>query len=50
VKDIPIYQVHGGKDWMFPVASARLAANALEKAGAKIIYKEIPELSHNYPA
>jgi phospholipase/carboxylesterase len=49
VKDIPIYQVHGGKDWMFPVASARLAANALEKAGAKIIYKEIPELSHNYP-
>ena len=49
VKDIPIYQVHGGKDWMFPVASARLAASALEKAGAKIIYKEIPELSHNYP-
>lgn len=49
VKDFPIYQVHGGRDWMFPVASARLAASALEKAGAKLAYKEIPELSHNYP-
>ena len=49
VKDLPIYQVHGGRDWMFPVASARLAASALKNAGAKIIYKEIPELSHNYP-
>ncbi len=49
VKDLPIYQVHGGRDWMFPVVSARLAASALEKAGANIIYKEIPELSHNYP-
>lgn len=49
VKDLPIYQVHGGRDWMFTVGSARLAASALEKAGAKIIYKEIPELSHNYP-
>lgn len=49
VKDLLIYQVHGGRDWMFPVASARLAASALKNAGAKIIYKEIPELSHNYP-
>lgn len=49
VKDIPVYQVHGGRDWMFSVASARLAARELEKAGAKLTYKEIPDLSHNYP-
>ena len=49
VKDLRIYQVHGGRDWMFPVAGARLAATALEKAGAKLNYKEIPDLSHNYP-
>ena len=49
VKDLPIYQVHGGRDWMFPVTNARLAASSLKNAGAKIIYKEIPELSHNYP-
>ncbi|MBL8018883.1 MAG: hypothetical protein JNM27_04380 [Leptospirales bacterium] len=49
VRDIPIYQVHGGRDWMFPVASARAAAAALAKAGAKVVYSEIPDLSHNYP-
>lgn len=49
VKDVPIYQVHGGRDWMFPVEHARQAALALEKAGAKITYREIPDLSHNYP-
>lgn len=49
VKDVPIYQVHGGRDWMFPVASARAVAAALTKAGAKVVYSEIPDLSHNYP-
>jgi phospholipase/carboxylesterase len=49
VKDIPIYQVHGTRDWMFSVDNARLAASALEKAGAKLTYREIADLSHNYP-
>lgn len=44
-----IYLVHGGQDWMFPVAPVRQAAEALKAAGAEIIYREIPDLSHNYP-
>lgn len=49
VKGIRVYQVHGGRDWMFPVVHARTAAAALEKAGAQIKYYEIEDLSHNYP-
>ncbi len=46
---VPVYQVHGGRDWMFPVAGARLARAALERAGARLVYREIDDLSHNYP-
>ncbi len=49
VKDLPVYQVHGARDWMFPVQKARSAAEGLEKAGAKLTYREIPDMSHNYP-
>lgn len=49
VDGLRIYQVHGARDWMFPVEHARRAASALDKAGAKIVYREIPDLSHNYP-
>jgi phospholipase/carboxylesterase len=44
-----IYMVHGGKDWMFPVGPVRHAASALKAAGAQIMYREIDDLSHNYP-
>ena len=43
-----IYWVHGARDWMFPVAMARLARETLEKAGAEILYREIPDLAHAY--
>lgn len=49
VQGLRIYQVHGARDWMFPVAHARAAAAALKKAGAESIYHEIGDLSHNYP-
>jgi len=49
VKGIPIYHVHGVRDWMFPVANARMAKDALIKAGANLVYREIEDLSHNYP-
>lgn len=49
VKDLKIYQVHGVKDWMFPVEHARIVASELKKSGADSIYKEIADLSHNYP-
>jgi len=44
-----IYLVHGALDWMFPVALARAARDALLKAGAELVYRELPDLSHAYP-
>jgi phospholipase/carboxylesterase len=45
----PIYLVHGALDWMFPVATARMAEHALRTAGARLVYREIADLSHTYP-
>ena len=45
----PIYLVHGALDWMFPVATAHLGRDALTGAGAKLVYREIEDLSHTYP-
>jgi phospholipase/carboxylesterase len=46
---MPIYLVHGALDWMFPVHTARLARQALTAAGAKLVYREVEDLSHTYP-
>jgi len=43
-----IYMVHGALDWMFPVATARMASETLKKAGARLVYREIADLSHTY--
>jgi len=45
----PIYLIHGALDWMFPVATAHLAREALTMAGAQLVYREIDDLSHTYP-
>jgi len=45
----PIYLVHGALDWMFPVATARMTSQALQAAGARLVYREIEDLSHTYP-
>ncbi|MGH7356719.1 MAG: alpha/beta hydrolase [Candidatus Rokuibacteriota bacterium] len=45
----PIYLVHGALDWMFPVYTAHMAREALETAGARLVYREIADLSHTYP-
>jgi phospholipase/carboxylesterase len=45
----PIYMVHGALDWMFPVQTANLSRDALLAAGAQLVYREIPDLSHTYP-
>jgi len=45
----PIYLVHGALDWMFPVATARRAREVLEGAGARLVYRELEDLSHTYP-
>ena len=43
-----IYLAHGARDWMFPIGIARLARETLEKTGAELVYREIPDLSHTY--
>ncbi len=48
-RDRPIYLVHGALDWMFPVSTARAARDALLAAGARLVYREIADLSHTYP-
>ncbi len=46
---LPIFLTHGALDWMFPVAVARRAREALTAAGARVTYREIDDLSHCYP-
>jgi phospholipase/carboxylesterase len=48
-RERPIYLIHGALDWMFPVATAHLAREALTAAGARLVYREIEDLSHTYP-
>jgi phospholipase/carboxylesterase len=47
--NLPVYLVHGARDWMFPVSAARSAYGALDAAGARVVYREIDDLSHAYP-
>lgn len=44
-----IYLVHGARDWMFPIATARMAHRELQRAGADVVFREIADLSHTYP-
>jgi len=49
IKNLPIHITHGALDWMFPAVSGRNMALSLEAFGAKVIYREIADLSHTYP-
>jgi phospholipase/carboxylesterase len=49
MRGLPIYMVHGARDWMFPVEVARNARLALANAGANVSYREIEDLSQCYP-
>ena len=49
VHGLPIYLMHGALDWMFPVSVAQEANTTLTAAGAKVVYREIANLSHTYP-
>ena len=48
-RDMPVYLVHGALDWMFPVQTARLARQTLAAVGARLVYREVDDLSHTYP-
>jgi len=45
----PIYMIHGALDWMFPVHTARTAREVLQTVGARLVYREVEDLSHTYP-
>ena len=49
ITGLPIYLMHGARDWMFPVHVARTAHRVLQAAGAAIIYREVPDLSRLSP-
>jgi phospholipase/carboxylesterase len=49
LRDLPIFLVHGKRDWMFPIEIARHARQALIAGGASVTYREIDDLSHTYP-
>jgi phospholipase/carboxylesterase len=49
IAGLPIHIAHGALDWMFPVAMAREARDALTAAGAAVTYREFDDLSHTYP-
>jgi phospholipase/carboxylesterase len=49
IAGLPVHIAHGALDWMFPVAMAREARDALTAAGARVTYREIEDLSHTYP-
>ncbi len=48
-RDVPIYLVHGALDFLFPVGLAHLTRDTLAGAGARLVYRELAELSHTYP-
>ena len=49
VTGLPIYITHGALDWMFSVTMAREAHVALSGASARVVYREIDNLSHTWP-
>jgi phospholipase/carboxylesterase len=49
IRGLSIHIVHGALDWMFAAETARIAAESLRAAGARVVHREIPDLSHTYP-
>jgi phospholipase/carboxylesterase len=49
LRGLPIHITHGALDWMFNIAVARQARDALSAGGAQVTYVEIGDLSHTYP-
>lgn len=49
-RQLPVLIVHGGRDFIFPVAAARQASATLREAGfADVTYRELPEWDHAFP-
>ena len=46
IRNIPQYVVHGELDHVVPVARSRAMVEALRKAGATVVYVELPGAGH----
>ena len=49
LRGLPIFILHGARDWMFPFESAQRAAAMLSTAGAAVRYEQIDDLAHCWP-
>ncbi|MBR0683581.1 phospholipase [Roseomonas eburnea] len=49
LRGLPVFILHGERDWMFPPETAERAADVLAAAGAAVRHEEIPDLAHAYP-
>ncbi len=47
-KHLPVFMVHGVKDFIFPVAMAQRTHKLLSESGFNVTYKELPEWGHAY--
>ncbi|MCF6155091.1 MAG: hypothetical protein E3K36_07520 [Candidatus Brocadia sp.] len=46
---VPVFIIHGDRDTVIPVEAARDANSRLERLGYNVVYKELPELKHQFP-
>lgn len=46
--DVPLFVVHGAKDFIFDVRSVRASCDLLKKIGYNLTYTELPEWGHAY--
>lgn len=49
LEHVPVYIIHGTRDAVIPVEAARDASSRLEKLNYKVVYKELPDLKHQFP-
>ena len=48
-KNLPVFIVHGAKDFIFPVETARMTHDLLTRSGfANLTYEELPDWGHAY--
>jgi phospholipase/carboxylesterase len=47
-KDVPLFVIHGAKDFIFDVRSVRSSCDLLQKIGYNVTYKELPDWGHAY--
>ncbi|MBR0670072.1 hypothetical protein [Neoroseomonas soli] len=49
LRGLPVFILHGARDWMFPPETAERAASLLVQGGAAVRHEEIADLAHCWP-